>query len=87
MASVIYTLCALTALACAVLLLRGYRSNGAPLLLWSGLCFMGLTLNNVLVVIDLVILPSGDLRMARALAGLASMILLMYGLIFAREAS
>ncbi len=88
MASVIYTLCALTALACAILLLRGYLANRAPLLFWSGLCFLGLTLNNVLVVIDLVIFPTGiDLRLARALAGLASMTLLLYGLIFQREAS
>ncbi len=88
MASVIYTLCALTALTCAILLLRGYFANKAPLLLWSGLCFLGLTLNNVLVVVDLVIFPTSvDLRMARALAGLGSMVLLLYGLIFQREAS
>lgn len=87
MASAIYTLCALTALACALLLLRGYMMNKAPLLLWSGLCFLGLTLNNVLVVVDMVVFPAGDLRLARALSGLASMILLLYGLIFAREAA
>lgn len=85
MATTIYLLCALTALACAVLLLRGYSANRAPLLLWSGLCFLGLTLNNSLVVVDLVIFPSGDLRLARAVAGLISMMLLLYGLIFARE--
>lgn len=84
MATAIYLLCALTALACAVLLLRGYLKNRAPLLLWSGLCFLGLTLNNVLVVADLVVYPTVDLRLARALAGLVSMLLLLYGLIFAR---
>ena len=44
-ASVVYVLCALTALACAVLLFRGYRASGARLLLWSAVCFAGLTLN------------------------------------------
>lgn len=88
MASLIYTLCALASLACASLLLRGYRAQRASLLLWSGLCFLGLTLNNILVVVDLVIYPASvDLRLARALTGLASMSLLLYGLIFQREAS
>ena len=49
MASVVYALCALTSLACAVLLLRAYRRSWARLLFWSGLCFVGLALNNVLL--------------------------------------
>ena len=56
-AAIIYTLCALTALACAYLLLQGYRRGGYRLLLWSGLCFAGLTINNLLLVIDKLILP------------------------------
>ena len=52
---------ALTTLACAVLLLRGYARANKPLLLWSGLCFAGLTINNVLIFIDLVMFPAVDL--------------------------
>ena len=41
MAAAVYVLCALTSIACAVLLLRGWRSRGVRLLLWSGLGFVG----------------------------------------------
>ena len=78
----IYLLCALTALACAALLLRGYGRSGARLLLWSGLCFVGLTLNNVLVFVDLVLVPSVDLFTWRNLAALGGMGVLLYGLIW-----
>lgn len=86
MAGVIYALCALTALCCAILLLRGYSASRAHLLLWAGLCFLGLTLNNVLVIVDLVVAPENDLRFARAVAGLLSMGTLLFGLIFEKEA-
>ena len=82
MSALIYSLCALTALGCAILLLRGYRRSRYRLLLWSGLCFAGLTLNNVLLVIDKVALPDGDLSIARTLVSLGSMIVLLFGLIW-----
>jgi hydrogenase/urease accessory protein HupE len=82
MSAIIYSLCALTALGCAILLLRGYRRSRYRLLLWSGLCFAGLTLNNVLLVIDKVALPEGDLSIARTLVSLGSMIVLLFGLIW-----
>jgi hydrogenase/urease accessory protein HupE len=82
MSAIIYSLCALTALGCAFLLLRGYRRSRYRLLLWSGLCFAGLTLNNVLLVIDKVALPEGDLSIARTLVSLGSMIVLLFGLIW-----
>ena len=82
MATVIYLLCALTSLACAVLLLRGYARNGVRLLLWVGLCFVGLTLNNVLLVIDLRVVPSLDLSLWRSLPALAGLMLLIYGLVW-----
>ena len=61
----VYMLCAATSLACAVLLLRGYRRSGARFLLWSSLCFVGLALNNVILFVDKVVLPA-RLRPARA---------------------
>ena len=81
-ALLVYSLCALTALFCAVLLLRAYRRGGYRLLLWSGLCFAGLTVNNVMVVLDKVVLPNVDLSVARTLTALCAMMLLIYGLIF-----
>ncbi|MBA3533299.1 MAG: hypothetical protein H0T73_15370 [Ardenticatenales bacterium] len=82
MAFVVYLLCTLTSLACAVLLLRAYRQNKVRLLLWSGLCFVGLTLNNMLLLVDLHVLPAYDLFILRSLPTLAGLMLLLYGLIW-----
>jgi hypothetical protein len=82
MAGVIYLLCSLTALGCAVLLLRSYRRSGFRLLLWSGVCFLFLALNNGLVFTDLVLVREVDLFLWRNLAAAAGMGLLVYGLIW-----
>jgi Family of unknown function (DUF5985) len=82
MATLVYALCALTSVACAVLLLRGYRSTGVRLLLWSGLCFGGLALNNLLLVIDKRVAPTLDLSLWRTLPALAGIALLLYGLVW-----
>jgi hypothetical protein len=81
-AAFVYILCALTSLACALLLGRAYRQARHRLLLWSALCFVGLALNNLLLVLDLLILPQLDLSMARALTGLVGVSLLIYGLVW-----
>jgi hypothetical protein len=83
MAEAVYLLCALTSLACALLLLRGYRASRTRLLFWSCLCFVGLTLNNVLLFVDLVMVPEFDLRVLRASTALGSLALLVYGLVVA----
>jgi hypothetical protein len=85
MAVTIYSLCALTALICAFLLFSGYRRTGYRLLLWSGLCFSGLTLNNGLLVIDKILLPDVDLSLLRTATAAASMIVLLFGLIWDAE--
>ncbi|PKL77148.1 MAG: hypothetical protein CVV27_06655 [Candidatus Melainabacteria bacterium HGW-Melainabacteria-1] len=82
MAGVVYALCALTALGCAVMLLLGYRKTGNRLLLWSGLCFSCLTVNNVLVFVDLLVVPDIDLYTWRNGTGLLGMALLLFGLIW-----
>jgi hypothetical protein len=82
MATLVYALCALTSLACAVLLLRGYFASRARLLLWSGLCFAGLAANNVLLLIDKRVVPTLDLSLWRSLPALAGVALLLYGLVW-----
>ncbi len=84
-AAITYSLCALTAFGCAVLLLRAYATGKYALLLWSGLCFVGLTINNLFLVIDKVILPDVDLSLPRTLAALGAMIVLIYGLTFGQD--
>lgn len=82
MAGAIYLLCSLTALGCAVLLLRSYRRSGLRLLLWSGVCFCCLAVNNALVFVDLVVVRDVDLYLWRNLAAAAGMGVLVYGLIW-----
>ena len=82
MATIVYLLCALTSIACAVLLLRGYAASKVRLLLWGGLCFAGLALNNVLLFVDLGLAPEIDLSVWRTLPALAGVLLLVYGLIW-----
>jgi uncharacterized protein DUF5985 len=82
MSFAVYILCALTSLACAVMLLRSYVKTRVRLLLWSGLCFIGLTANNVLLFVDLIVVPNVDLSLWRHCATLAGLALLLYGLIW-----
>ena len=82
MATIVYVLCALTSLACAVLLLRGYRQSGARLLLWSGLFFVGLFLNNVLLIVDVRFMPEVNLAVIRLVPALIAVFLLLYGMIW-----
>lgn len=85
MALVIYILCTLTALACAVLLLANYRRTGHRVLFWSALCFVGMTVNNMLLALDKLVFPAIDLLPWRLLAALVAVCLLLYGLIFEKE--
>jgi predicted transporter len=79
---IVFILCAVTSLACCVLLLRGYRNSGVRLLLWSGWCFGAFTLNNVLLIIDLRVLPAVDLSTLRTATALAGLCFLLYGLVW-----
>ena len=80
--TIIYILCALTSTGCAVLLLRSYFRTGVRLLLWSGLCFAGLAVNNVLLFIDVRVVANADLSTLRTLPALAGVIILVYGLVW-----
>jgi hypothetical protein len=75
-----YLLCAATALACSVLLLRRYRRARVPLLLWCGLFFLALMVENVVLFIDLVLLPEVDLSTVRNGTALVGVLLLLGGL-------
>lgn len=81
MANLVYVLCALTSLACGILLWRGYVQSRARLLLWSALCFAGFFLNNVLLIID-VRVTQVDLSLWRSVPALIGIALLIYGLVW-----
>ncbi len=82
MAEAVYLLCALTSVACATMLFRGYRRNRTPLLFWSSLSFAGLAVNNILTFIDLIIVPDVDLALLRSGIALAATAVLIYGLVW-----
>lgn len=82
MASVVYALCALTSGLCAALLLRAYRASRERLLLWSSLSFLGLTCNNLLLFVDLTLIPQIDLSLYRSATAAISVMLLLGGLIW-----
>lgn len=81
----VYILCFVTSSACAYLLGRSYQRSGVRLLLWSAACFTFLAANNLLLVLDLVVLPETNLRIARLLAALAAVIVLIVGFIWESE--
>lgn len=77
-----YVLCALTSVVCAALLTRSYLATRLRLLLWSALCFIGLAVNNVLLLVDREVLPDVDLSLLRDVSGLAAVSVLLFGLIW-----
>jgi hypothetical protein len=81
----VYLLCFATSAACALLLARSYRRSGARLLFWSGLCFLLLAANNLVVIFDLLVLPDMDFRLVRYLLALAALGVLLFGFIWDLE--
>lgn len=79
---VLYAVSALTCLGSTVLLALEYLRRKVPLLLWAAVCFVGLTVNNVLLFVDLVVFPEVDLRMPRLVAALTGMLCLLYAFLW-----
>jgi hypothetical protein len=80
---ILYLMAVLTCLACTVLLGRSYRHTGVRLLLWGTLCFVGLSISNILLFFDLIVFPTDvDLRLWRLAAALAGLLFLLYGFIW-----
>lgn len=83
--SVVYVLCAVTSLAVAMLLWLNFRRTGFRLLFWSAICFFLLTLNNVMLFLDVVVLPSVDLAIFRTLPAALGFGALLFGFIWETE--
>jgi hypothetical protein len=80
MAETVYVLCALTSIACAFLLLRGFLRSRTQLLFWSSACFAVLAINNVLLFVDLVVVIDVDLSLWRSATALVAVSVLAFGL-------
>jgi hypothetical protein len=77
----VYTVCVVTSVLCAGLLLRSYRESSTRLLLWASVCFVGLALNSLGLFVDKVVAPDVDLSVWRSLPALAGLSAFVYGLI------
>jgi hypothetical protein len=63
-------------------MIRSYRAGHARVLLWCAVCFIGLALSNVLLVVDLIVVPQIDLSLLRTGTAAIAMGLLVFGLIW-----
>jgi hypothetical protein len=81
----LYATAVASSLLCTILLFRGYARQHVRLLMWSAICFAGLTINNVVLFLDLVIFPDSDLRPIRLVAALSGLLFLLYGFIWDAE--
>jgi hypothetical protein len=77
----LYVLAILSSLTCATLLTRAYLKRRVRLLMWSAICFVGLTINNMALFIDLALFTEVDLRVLRLVPALLGMSCLLFGFI------
>ena len=81
----VYLLCFATSAACALLLARSYFASRARLLLWSAISFLFLAANNLVVVIDMLVIPEVSFRLLRLGLALAAVSILLFGFIWDLE--
>jgi cytochrome b subunit of formate dehydrogenase len=81
----VYVLCALTAVSCVALLIRGYRRSGTRLLLWTSICFGFLAIHSAAVLVEILFFPSTDLQTVRHAASLIAGLTLVAGLVWEGE--
>lgn len=81
-AAAVYLLCALASILCMGLLGRAWFRNRTRLLMWSALCFIGLALSNIFLVLDLVLFPDIDFKPARLISALIAVSVLIAAFIW-----
>jgi len=85
MTQLIYAACALTSIACFVLLFRSYAQSKSRLLFWSAMCFAGLSVNNVMLVLEGMGIVGNEFDTPRLFAALLAVSFMLYGLVMAEE--
>ena len=78
----IYLLCVITSLLCAYVLARAYRRAKTRLLAWSALCFALLAVNNLVLAVDILLLPDVDLSILQLLTSLSAVMVLLYAFVW-----
>ena len=85
MPTLVYSLCFVTSVICAWLLLRSYLRSRTRLLRWSAIAFICLAVNNFFVLGDMILFPDFNLLPFRYVAALAAVCVLIYGFIWEVE--
>jgi len=83
--ALVYVLCLLTCVVCAVLLIRSWFKTRTRLLLWIAVSFVFLAVNNAFLFADVVLFPAYDLSAFRQLAALIAVSILVFGLVWEAE--
>ena len=84
-AHLIYGLCMVLSLAIALMLWRHQRRRPTRLIVWTAVCFSGLALSNLALILDKLIFPEFDLTLVRHTISLVSIGALLFGLIYEEE--
>lgn len=85
LAGIVYVACFLASALCAGLLVRQNTRQPSPVLLWSAACFVLLAFSNLIVVIDMLMLPDVNLRLGRLVLTLLAVSVLLFGFIWEAE--
>lgn len=78
----VYVLCMAASIVCAVLLIRTYGRTRSRLLLWTAISFSLLSVNNLLLVLDMLVFIQIDFWPFRAASFLGALAVLLYGFIW-----
>jgi Family of unknown function (DUF5985) len=80
-ASAVYLLSVLVGAVCCFLLARQHRRNPSRLLMAAAVCFAGLALNDIGLIVDVFVLPDVSLVAVRSLPALIGLGLLVHALV------
>jgi len=80
--TLVYGLCLATSALCAYLLGRSFGRTRSRMLFWSAACFALLAVVNFLVVLDMLVFPTVNLRPIRLWISLIAVAVLLFGFIW-----
>jgi hypothetical protein len=78
----IYILCLVASAGCATLLGRAYLRSRTRLLLWTAASFCFFALNNLVLAVDMLLVPDVDLWVWRQAAAGAGLAVLLFGFVW-----
>ncbi|MBY0546466.1 MAG: hypothetical protein K2W95_04200 [Candidatus Obscuribacterales bacterium] len=82
MGTVIYALCAIASIVCFGLLFRSAVASKQRLIFWTAFCFFLLSIQNIILFIDLTVISQTDLSIWRTSAGFVGCSGLLFALLW-----